>query len=242
MANPTHRVAAAIAIGMVMLHAADARAGGILSWLGRMSGPGPFVGINVGYCRPLSKDTHSPPPHGEAESPGTQAVRSAGITFCTEPQRDYFAPHWTFYVNGGIAKSLSNNLQYTGPSAYSVWTLSSEVTLGYNVLPSIELGGGAGLRHFMGDNFRGFVRPYIVPAQVTVRPALFGRHDLKTQPTKTQAFLRSISLTARWDLLLADLDGASFGATAESFAASYESRLGVDVGLRVCGYPHPHWC
>ena len=120
--------------------------------------------------------------------------------------------------------------------------MSSDVAFGYTILPSIELGAAAGLRHFVGDNFKGFRTAYIVPAQVTVRPALFGRHDLNKPPTKTQAFLRSISFTGRWDLLLASLDGASFGARAQSLSVSYESRLAVDVGLRVCGYSHPHWC
>ena len=212
-----------------------AAAGGLLSWLGKMSGPGPFIGIDVARCVAVKG--------GEAEKAPTDAAQGTGIAdaggsliFCPELNGGRrYRPHWTFYVLGGVSASLGNNLQRDGTDGHAVWVFNLGGAADYTVAPWFAVGAGAGVNQFVGEDFKGFVRPYVEP-YVSIRPALLGKRaaDITDARSTREAILRSLIFTVGWRVLFADLDGASFGAPADPWAGAHnEGRLSLSVGIDV---------
>ena len=95
----------------------------------------------------------------------------------------------------------------------------------------MAVGVGAGANHFIGEDFKGFVRPYVEP-YVSIRPALIGKRNVVGTQDRGKAIRRSFIFTVGWHVLFADLDGASFGAPNDPWpGVNNEGRLVASVGV-----------
>jgi hypothetical protein len=208
-------------------------AAGILSWLGKMSGPGPFVSYDANVCIAATKSEHVDYPAGggtpsaQSQNPSAQSSRN-----CPKWLGRY-DKHWTLYGRAGLGASISNELDRGAESTHAVWVADYGASLDYTATPWFEAGVAGGIDHFFGNDFKGFVRPFIKP-HVTVRPALLGKHitDITAPSSRAEGIRRSIFISVGWHVLFADLDGANFGAPADPWpGARNESRLQVDFGF-----------
>jgi hypothetical protein len=195
---------------------------GILGWLGRMSGPGGFITVDASVCikKPKGKTTDA-----QEHEPPTLVV------ICPQTANERYARHWSFYATGGVAGSVDNNLTVNGRNGHSVWILSLGGAADYTVAPWVAIGAGAGINHFIGDDFKGFTRPYVAP-YVSIRPGVIGKKNLSETDDRAEAVRRSFIVTAGMHVLFADLDGASFGAPNDPWeGAKNEARPFVSVGV-----------
>ena len=84
-----------------------------------MSGPGPFVSVDVSRC---IKRKHQP--QAQAATAGSQQDSAkemgGGIIYCPQSAKDRYRRHWAVYVTGGVAGSYDNNLKPDGHSAHAV--------------------------------------------------------------------------------------------------------------------------
>jgi hypothetical protein len=209
-------------------------AAGILSWLGRMSGPGPFVSYDANVCIAATKSEHVeyPPAGGTPSSTSSSGSAPASSRNCPKWLARY-DKHWTLYARAGLGVSTSNDLDRGAESTHAVWVADYGASLDYTAAPWVEAGVAGGVDHFFGDDFKGFVRPFIKP-HVTVRPALLGKRiaDIKAPTSRGEGIGRSIFISVGWHVLFADLNGASFGAAADPWpGARNESRLQIDFGF-----------
>jgi hypothetical protein len=221
-------------IGLAVPESAQA---GLLSWLGRMSGPGPFFGVDLSRCVAVigGERPRHPAGAGASEEPEpTRGDLAATVALCPELRGGRrYRPHWTFSAVAGLSGSLENQLQREGHDGRAVWVLNAGGTADYTATPWLAVGAGAGINHFFGKDFRAFARPYVEP-YVTVRPALLGRSgEIPRASSKGEAVLRSLLVSVGWRVLFADLDGASFGAPSDPFHVHNEGRLSVGLGIDV---------
>lgn len=188
---------------------------GILSWLDKLSGPGPFWGIEASFavrCFVV----------GESNQTG-QATRPEGSGFVigcpkSELKQKEFA--WFLTIGGAIAEHNPLDYDDLGRTAEStaVRMLKFGTALDYRVFPALEIGSGVGVRYFAGPRFDNFALPYIQPARMTIRPLLWSGNDW-------------LLLSANWDILLGVVDGAKFGAPRDSFRADRENNLEIGVSI-----------
>lgn len=224
------RILVLVLIGLAVPESAQA---GLLSWLGRMSGPGPFFGVDISRCVLVKGDDPPAPPRDEAASDASagRRIRNVVLGLCPELKDKRYKPHWTVSVLAGLSGSLQNDLQRNGEDAHAVWVLNLGGTADYTANPWLAVGAGAGINHFFGKDFRAFARPYVEP-YVAIRPALIGRSgEIPPASSTGQAFARSLIAVVGWRVLFADLDGASFGAPGDPFHVHNEGRLSVGVGI-----------
>ncbi len=225
----THRARIGVLAILVLAAMSEDAAAGILGWLGRMSGPGPFISVDVSRCIPLK---HHPKAQGVAGAQ-QESAREAGaaIIICPQAAEDRYARHWTLYVTGGVAGSYDNDLNPDGHNAHAVWILNLGVSADYTVYPWLALGVGTGANHFIGQDFKGFARPYVEP-YFSVRPALIGKRTVNEASGRGEAIRRSFILTVGRRVLFADLDGASFGAPNDPWPGAHnEGRWNVSIGI-----------
>jgi hypothetical protein len=208
----------AAAIVVVTPRAADA---GILSWLSRLSGPGPFWGIDLDVCMKAID-------RGEGTKQDT-GMRSGIRLSCPDTTLD--RRHISWNANFGWALASDNPLDYTGVDvagkSQRVWLLKLGTSLDYTVHPALDIGIGGGIFHFGGERFESFTRPYLEPARVAVRPLLVGRDSKNIERDGW------LLISASWIVHLGTLDGASFGAPQDPFREYNENNwsagLSVDV-------------
>ena len=101
----------------------------------------------------------------------------------------------------------------------------------YTLRPSLDLGAGGGVLLFQGPRFSSFGSPYVQPFRVAARPLLFrGTSGMTTNEIEARGWLL---VTANWMILLDTIDGAKFGAPADSLRERNESlwQLGLSIDL-----------
>ena len=167
------RVASVLVLLSLMSPAhADA---GLLSWLDRLSGPGPFWGADIGIALNCKKEKGK-------ENEGL--LRSASDTLrlgCRN--EDLNKKHFTWFMNIGLAATTHNNLDYGDrpepePST-AVGVLRLGTSVDYTIDASLDVGIGGGFMYFAGPGFVNFARPYVQPLRVTVRPLMLGWESAK---------------------------------------------------------------
>jgi hypothetical protein len=201
-------------------------ADGLISWLGKLSGPGPFIGANVDVCvKPFFVD-----PKAKAGGP---EVAAGLIISCSDTRLN--DQHLSWYVGAGFGLAYENNLNYSGRS---VEGLSERVmfyrvgtSLMYTVHPAVDLGMGTGVMIFNGPRFEAFPMPYLQPVKLALRPLLL--RD-RTGRTDNQIDARGwLVVTANWTLLLGTLDGADFGAPNDPLLVRNENLPQFGVAIDV---------
>jgi hypothetical protein len=207
-----------LALAAVLLAPASARADGLLSWLGRLSGPGPFLGGNVSVCvTTTAKD---------------EQVETVGLFFSCKNSR-LERRHASIYVDAGAGLAWANELDYAGQDiegkSERVAYFKTGGSFLYTVAPAIDLGIGAGVMIFDGPRFSSFVSPYVQPVKVVVRPLLLSSardgDDMERRGW--------LMLTASWTILLDTIDGAQFGAPADPLRERFENlpQFGIAVDI-----------
>lgn len=196
---------------------------GLLSWLGRLSGPGPFWGLDANICVKTFK-------LGKARSSGEEGLGAARLS-CPEAKLD--ERHISWYVTGSWALASSNPLDYAGVDisgkSQRVWLLKVGTSLDFTVVPSLDVGIGGGIMHFGGERFDGFSRPYVEPVRLGVRPLLWSRGRDKKR-TEHDGWLM---VTASWIIHLGTLDGPSFGALFDTYRTYNEHNVSLGVTVDV---------
>jgi hypothetical protein len=183
----------------VVLLPAPARADGFLSWLGKLSGPGPFIGANLDVCLETF--------------PKREEGRVRGVVISC-PDSRLEEQHFSWYATVGAGIALDNDLDYTGQDisgrSARVTYFKAGSSLMYTVHPSVDIGFGGGVMFFRGPRFSTFGMPYVQPVKVGVRPLLL--RGAAAEQIKARGWLL---LTADWTVLLGTIDGARFGAPAD---------------------------
>ena len=217
-----------LAIIMVVMAPRSADAN-LLSWLSRLSGPGPFWGVDVSVCvhavevkeKDVTTQRTDPNQHTEV-----------GFDFpCRE--LTFEQRHVSFNINGGAAYAWKNPLNYDGVDVAdrsdNVWLLKLGTSVDYTAAPSFDIGAGVGAFYFGGERFANFTRPYVEPVRVAVRPLLW-RRGRDAQQRNRDAWL---VLKASWIIHLGTMDGADFGAPGDSFRSHNEHNWQAGVSLDV---------
>ena len=189
---------------------------GILSWLSKLSGPGPFLGVNASFALKCFRWEQDPPDAGPPEGPG-ESTDFRIITCSKIPLEER---HATLFATVGYAWSLDNDLDYGGRPVPTIGMLKSGMSLDVTVFPWLDLGAGGGFRYFSGSGFDNFALPYVQPVRVGVRPLSFAKVDW-------------LLVTFSGEFLLGVVDGPRFGATADNFRESNEflQEWGVSIDL-----------
>jgi hypothetical protein len=216
-----------VAMIALMPRAADAS---LLGWLSRLSGPGPFWGLDVSVCAhafPLG-DKNTPLEGNELRN----EQETAALLFpCTEMTLD--RRHVSWNVNFGGAYAWKNPLDYTGVDVAgrsdNVWLLKLGTSFDYTVAPSFDIGAGIGVYHFGGKRFENFSRPFVEPVRVAVRPLLW-RSGRNAEQRQRDA---CVVLTASWIIHLGTMDGEDFGAVNDPFRSHNEHNWQAGVALDV---------
>ena len=200
----------------------------LLSWLSRLSGPGPFWGVDVSVC------VHAIPVEEEDPSLQPTGPRKHEMTLlfpCTEMTLE--RRHVSFNVNGGAAYAWKNPLNYDGVDVEgrsdNVWLLKLGTSVDYTAAPSFDIGAGVGLFYFNGKRFPHFTRPYVEPVRVAIRPLMW-RTGRTPEQRDRDAWL---VLTTSWIIHLGTMDGADFGAANDPFRSHNEHNWQAGVSLDV---------
>lgn len=206
----------------------------ILDWLDKMSGPGPFWGIDVSVgvkCFGFPKPTNNQTPAGEALSSG-------GIILGCVTRAPLDERHFTWLVSAGGAIASDNPLNYgdSGKSkSRAVRLLRFGSSLDYTVHPALDIGAGAGLIYFAGPSFDNFALPYVEPLRFTSRPLLLVSRHPKPDQVERWGWLL---VSANWNIVVGTVDGAKFGAPLDPFKARSERgrwRYGVGIDFMRLG-------
>lgn len=189
------------------------RADGLISWLGRLSGPGPWIGANVDFCL----ETFA---HKEDEASGLRGILvSCGVPVDT--------PHWSWNLNVGTGFAIDNDLDFSGQEIEGKSDRVTYIKLGTSLMRtarrSIDAGFGGGVMFFQGPRFPNFGMPYVEPIKVAIRPLLFWK-----DASDKRGWL---VLTADWVMLLGTVDGARFGAPADPLYERNENLM--QFGIRI---------
>jgi hypothetical protein len=208
------RCAGIVALLLASLASVPAEAG-ILSWLSKLSGPGPFLGVNASFALKCFRLGEGPPDSG---SPGDH-TESPDFRIVTCSHIPLERRHATLFATVGAAWSLDNDLDYGGRPAPTVGMFKSGMSLDVTVFPWLDLGAGGGFRYFGGSGFDNFALPYVQPVRVGVRPLSFAKVDW-------------LIVTFSGEFLLGVVDGPRFGAT-DSFRESNEflQEWGLSIDL-----------
>ena len=210
----------AIVILLGKPHLADA--GGILGWLGRMSGPGPFWGVDLSVCVPPSP---WPLHKGQHETTKAETTKAEAIILC---KPEIKRGDLTWYATVGFAFASNNQLDYGDSGgrekSRTVWTINAGTTLSYTLFDPLDVGTGVGFLRFDGPSFDYFLSPYVEPIILTLRPGLLARNC-------KGAKCRAVVISAAWHMLRDTVNGASFGAPDDPWERKNESRLAVGLSL-----------
>jgi hypothetical protein len=220
-----------IATGIVLVAPQPADAG-LLSWLGRLSGPGPFYGLDVGIC--VNQVSLVGPVKPEQRDPEAvnQRVMAETLRFpCTKYGLDQ--PHLSINLNVGAAIAEDNPLDYGDVNrrehSTAVRYLKGGVSFDLTVLQWLDVGVGAGMFYFAGPSFANFSQGYLEPARISVRPLLIRRN--LTKPQRERGAWLGLSLSRV--IHLGTLDGASFGAPNDPYRvhneANWQGGVSIDV-------------
>ena len=201
---------------------------GLLSWLDRLSGPGPFWGVDAGIALNCKKEK------GKEEE---GLFRTAGDTLrlgCRN--EDLENKHPTWFLNIGAAAARHNDLKYGDrpepEHSKDIGVIRLGTSVDYTLDASLDVGVGGGFTYFVGPSFVNFARPYVQPLRVTVRPLLLrwqkgGKHKHKLEN------LSWLLVNVNVNVLLGTIHGADFGAPADPFRVHNdivpEIGIGVDV-------------
>jgi hypothetical protein len=228
-------LATVTAILLVLIFPASASAFGFLEWLDRLSGPGPFWGFNLELelkCFGGVPPPPPPPPPGITVAPPT-ALRMPVDESCRKAK--LIEHKFTWMVTPGFAISENNPLDYgdTGhqDTSTAVRLIRGGTSLDYRIDQAVEIGAGAGLFYFNGPRFNDFVRAFVQPARLTLRPLLLvpkWRRDDEKRDHRGWLLLE-----INWLLLLGTIDGADFGAPADPWRTSNENQLEVGLSIDV---------
>lgn len=206
--------AAILGLLLVSLASVPAEAG-VLSWLSKLSGPGPFLGVDASFALKCFRWEK-----GKTE-PGSPAdsVEGADARIITCSHIPLGERHATLFATVGAAWSLDNDLDYGGRPAPTVGMFKSGMSLDVTVFPWLDLGAGGGFRYFGGSGFDNFALPYVQPVRIGVRPLNFAKVDW-------------LIVTFSGEFLLGVVDGPRFGAT-DSYRESNEflQEWGVSIDL-----------
>lgn len=199
------------------------RADGLISWLGRLSGPGPWIGSNVEVCLKSF-------PTGDSK---LEVVPAGFVISCPDSRLEQ--PHWSLLIGAGAGLAWASNLDYSGQDVTEkddrVTYLRFGLSAMYTLRPSLDLGAGGGVMVFQGPRFSRFGSPYVQPLRVVVRPLLL--RDTSGMTTNQIEARGWLLVTANWMILLDTIDGAKFGAPADPLRERNESllQLGVSIDL-----------
>lgn len=212
---------------VLTLMPSPAQAQGVLRWLGRLSGPGPFWGLGAEVrvaCFGVDKRARVNPNNVQAET------ESMGARFpCPKATYNPLDEHATVYfsVSGAIAES--NPLDYQDAESQdesdAVRMLKVGTSIDWTVHRMFDLGTGFGIAYFGGPRFDNFSLGYVQPVRVSLRPLLWSR-----AVSDDRGWLL---VSANWQILLGTLDGADFGAPSDPFVSKNEQdvELGVSVDV-----------
>ena len=202
-----------VAALLVSLAGVPAEAG-VLSWLSKLSGPGPFLGVDASFALKCFRWERKTEPGLPAES-----VASADARIITCSHIPLEERHATLSATVGAAWSLDNDLDYGGRPAPTVGMLKSGMSFDVTLLPWLDLGAGGGFRYFGGSGFDNFALPYVQPIRIGVRPLSFAK-------------VNWLIVTFSGEFLLGVVDGPRFGAT-DSYRESNEflREWGISIDL-----------
>jgi len=189
---------------LLVLIPASASAQGVFRWLGRLSGPGPFWGVN-GEIRLKCLDTQK-----------KDGILSGVRIPC--PDKTLDDKYLTIYLNltGAVAENNSLNYGDVGAQEKStaVRLLKVGTSLDWTAHRTFDIGAGGGIAYFAGPRFDNFFRAYVQPVRTAFRPLM-----LRSTATDNDGWL---IVSANWEILLGTIDGADFGAPLDPLRESNE--------------------
>jgi hypothetical protein len=192
--------------------------GGGKGWIERLSGPGPFRGIDIfGPVGCFTKNS-------EGRS------RPAPVWSCYGALREDTEPTWWIDFEFGSYKSEDDPLVNHTTVKLRRWEVRA-TTLVASTRDIVEVGFGAGAYHFSGD-FDGFAK-LALPLRVGAYPVKAFCRDCK--------WGRVVQLWAKQTLLAGRITGEDFGVPASSFNENWEavSSFGVLFDVRWVARPRP---
>jgi hypothetical protein len=200
---------------LVVLIPASASAQGFLRWLGRLSGPGPFLGFGGDVS--LKCFGIDPPEAGVEPPQDMRTLALVGLRAgCKDARLD--DPHTTIYLNVGFAIAENNPLFYGDEGEQAESTAVRMVKLGvsadFTAHKALDVGAGFGLLYFAGPRFDNFSRGYVQPVRIAFRPFM-----LAENADDNDGWLL---LVANWQIIVGTIDGADFGAPLDNFRARNE--------------------
>jgi len=180
---------------------------GILSWLDRLSGPGPFVVFDASFGVWCSQE------------PKAELMTGTGRWGC-QSTVSLEERNLTWYLTGGAGFALDNPLDYgTGADKPPVRFVKLGTSLDYTVHRTVDIGAGVGVLYFNGPRFPNFARLYVEPLRLGFRPFLLGSGD---RLTPRQNRLGAFVVYANWNIVTGTLEGRTFGAPSDPFRARNE--------------------
>ena len=207
---------------LMVLIPSCASAQGLMRWLGRLSGPGPFWGFGTEVClKPIGADS-------KASRPGITPMSFVGVQIsCRDVQLDDRHAGIYLIVTGAIAEN--NPLNYgdvdTQEESTAVRFLRLGGSIDWTFHKAFAIGAGAGLVYFAGPRFDNFVQPYVQLPRLAFRPLM-----LRDNAPDHDGWL---ILSANWQILLGAIDGEDFGAPLDPFRSSNEQDIefGITIDL-----------
>ena len=198
----------------------SASAQGLLRWLGRLSGPGPFWGTGAELrlkCLGIDEKPEK-----------TMKMMMGGVLVRVPCDTTLDDRHTTIYFNLAGAVAENNPLFYGDEGrqeeSTAVRLVKAGVSADWTFHKAFDIGAGFGMIYFAGPRFDNFSRGFVQPVRLSVRPIMLGsRNDDNGW----------LIVAASWQILLGTIDGADFGAPLDSFRSSNEHvpEIGVTVDL-----------
>lgn len=203
---------------------------GMLRWLGRLSGPGPFWGLGAEVKLKCIGVDGKEPNKLDSQAVESQSEGLRGIRYpCPDATYNPLDRHATVYLNisGSIAENNPMDYQDVGRQEEStaVRMLKIGTSIDWTVHRTLDIGTGAGVAYFAGPRFDNFTRAYVQPVRLTIRPLMVGKGSRDRWGW--------LLVSANWHILLGTIDGPDFGAPADPYRAHNEQdmELGVSVDI-----------
>jgi len=202
----------------------------IMDWLDRLSGPGPFWGID------FDMQVNCPSRASSSVNQGNRFKVLAANIVISCPDERFDKRHVNWYLTPGLGwtKQLNHlgDVPPTNPDATkAIGTDKLGTAIDYTVAPAVDIGAGAGFLYFYGPRFVNFARPYVQPFRVAIRPGLFkpGASTESTSSTVRGALAINFSVT----MIVGTIAGSDFGVPASSFHVHNEFVPEVGISLDV---------
>ena len=200
----------------------------IMDWLDRLSGPGPFWGVDLDMQVNCPSRKEGSPPSG------VKALASAIVISC--PNESFHTQHFNWYLTTGLgfATSGKNKLNYgeaSNTSTKAIGTFKVGTAVDYTASRAFDLGVGAGVMYFYGPRFDNFARPYFQPLRLAIRPLLLKDIPRSRQTSNDPNGWLIVNLNVM--VLLGTIDGSTFGAPADPWHVHNEFVPEIGVGLDV---------